>query len=55
MLTLLNPVRYFMEMVRGIFLKGQGVADLWSHYLVLTGMALVAIWGASRRFKKSLE
>jgi len=53
--TLLNPVRYFMEMVRGIFLKGQGVTDLWSHYLVLTVMALVAIWGASRRFKKSLE
>jgi ABC-2 type transport system permease protein len=54
-LTLLNPVRYFMEMVRGIFLKGQGVMDLWSHYLVLTGMALIAVWGASRRFKKSLE
>jgi ABC-2 type transport system permease protein len=53
-LTLLNPVRYFMEMVRGIFLKGQGVMDLWSHYLVLTGMALIAVWGASRRFKKSL-
>lgn len=54
-LTLLNPVRYFMEMVRGIFLKGQGVAELWSHYLVLTGMALLAVWGASKRFKKSLE
>jgi ABC-2 type transport system permease protein len=52
--TLLNPIRYFMEMVRGIFLKGQGVRDLWSHYLILTGMALVAIWGASKRFKKSL-
>jgi hypothetical protein len=44
-----------MEMVRGIFLKGQGVVDLWAHYLVLTGMALVAVWGASLRFKKSLE
>ena len=54
-LTLLNPVRYFMEMVRGIFLKGHGVADLWGHYLVLTGMALFAIVGASSRFKKSLE
>jgi ABC-2 type transport system permease protein len=52
--TLLNPIRYFMEMVRGIFLKGQGVTDLWSHYVVLTGMALGAFWGASRRFKKSL-
>lgn len=54
-LTRLNPVRYFMEIVRGIFLKGQGVGDLWGHYLVLTGMALVAVWGASVRFKKSLE
>jgi ABC-2 type transport system permease protein len=54
-LTLLNPIRYFMEMVRGIFLKGQGVTDLWIHYLVLTGMALVVVVGASKRFKKSLE
>ena len=54
-LTLLNPIRYFMEMVRAIFLKGQGVVDLWVHFVVLTGMALAAIWGASVRFKKSLE
>jgi ABC-2 type transport system permease protein len=54
-LTYLNPIRYFMEMVRGIFLKGQGVADLWSHYLILTAMALAAVWGASKRFRKSLE
>ncbi len=54
-LTLLNPIRYFMEMVRGIFLKGQGVADLWAHYLVLSGMALVVVFGASKRFRRSLE
>lgn len=54
-LTRLNPVRYFMEIVRGIFLKGQGVSDLWGHYLVLGGMAVVVVYGASRRFKKSLE
>jgi ABC-2 type transport system permease protein len=54
-LTLLNPIRYFMEMVRGIFLKGQGVTDLWAHYLVLTGMALVVVFGASQRFRRSLE
>ena len=28
-LTLLNPVRHFLEIVRGIFLKGEGVVDLW--------------------------
>jgi ABC-2 type transport system permease protein len=54
-LTLLNPVRYFMEMVRGIFLKGQGVPDLWLHFLILGLMALGALYGASKRFKKSLE
>lgn len=54
-ITLLNPVRYFMEMVRGIFLKGQGVMDLWGHYLVLSAMAFSAIFGASLRFRKSLE
>jgi ABC-2 type transport system permease protein len=54
-LTLLNPIRYFMEMVRGIFLKGQGVMDLWTHYLVLSGMAVAVVFGASKRFKKSLE
>jgi ABC-2 type transport system permease protein len=54
-LTLLNPIRYFMEMVRAIFLKGEGIGDLWGHYLVLTVMALLAVWGASKRFRKSLE
>jgi ABC-2 type transport system permease protein len=54
-LTLLNPIRYFMEMVRGIFLKGHGVTDLWTHYLILTGMAAIAVVTAAKRFKKSLE
>jgi ABC-2 type transport system permease protein len=54
-LTYLNPIRYFMEMVRGIFLKGQGVADLWSNFLILTVMALALVFAATRRFKKSLE
>ena len=28
-LTYLNPLRYFMEIVRGIFLKGVGLSVLW--------------------------
>jgi len=54
-LTLLNPVRYFMEVVRGIFLKGQGVGALWEHFLILAVMGFLAIWGASKRFRKRLE
>ena len=54
-LTLANPMRYFMEMVRGIFLKGLGVADLWVHFVVLTAMAVAALTAAGLRFDKTLE
>ncbi len=54
-LTLLNPVRYFMEVVRGIFLKGEGVVDLWHHFLVLAVMAAVTVRVATVRFRKAME
>ncbi len=53
-LTLLNPVRHFLEIVRGIFLKGAGPADLWRQYVVLLVMAAAAMSFAITRFQKSL-
>lgn len=53
-LTLANPLRHFLVIVRGIFLKGQGLADLWPQYLTLALMALVGIRGATARFARSL-
>jgi len=54
-LSYLNPVRYFMEIVRGIFLKGSGVPALWPQMLVL-GVYGVAILGISAwRFQKRLD
>jgi ABC-2 type transport system permease protein len=53
-LTLLNPVMHFLEIVRGIFLKGWGLADVWRQMLVLTLMAAVLLFGAARRFRASL-
>jgi len=38
-LTLLNPVRHFLEIVRGIFLKGESMRALWPQYLALAVMA----------------
>jgi hypothetical protein len=32
-LTYLNPLRYFMEIVRGVFIKGVGVTVLWPQML----------------------
>ncbi len=52
-LTLANPVRHFLEIVRGVFLKGTGIAEMWPHYLALLAMASGGLWLAVQRFKRS--
>lgn len=52
--TLLNPLRYFLVIIRGIFLKGIGIDSLWSYMLVLAVMGLVIIILSSLRFRKRL-
>jgi ABC-2 type transport system permease protein len=53
-LTLLNPLRHFLEIVRAIFLKGSGVRELWPQFAILTGMAGTGLAVATRRFKATL-
>jgi ABC-2 type transport system permease protein len=53
-LTTLNPVRHFLEIVRAIFLKGEGVAGLWPQYVALLTMAVGALTLAIRRLPKTL-
>jgi ABC-2 type transport system permease protein len=52
-LTLANPVRHFLEIVRAVFLKGAGLAALWPQFLALAliGAAVLAL--AARRFHKT--
>lgn len=50
-LTLLNPMRYFLEMVRGLFLKGVGLEALWPQYLALLTMGVGVLWFATARFR----
>ena len=53
-LTLLNPLRYYLVVIRGIFLKGVGMAVLWQQFAAL-GLIGGAVLGlAIRRFKKTL-
>ena len=54
-LTYFNPLRYFLIIIRGIFLKGVGVTILWPHLLVLGVMGSIILWSASRRFKKTMS
>jgi ABC-2 type transport system permease protein len=53
-LTLANPLRHFLEIVRAIFLKGAGMADLWPQFAILAGMAGVGLVVATTRFRSSL-
>jgi ABC-2 type transport system permease protein len=53
-LTYLNPFRYFLVIIRGIFLKGIGPSILWPQMAALAVMGVVTLWLASRRFRKIL-
>ncbi|HVH30226.1 MAG TPA: ABC transporter permease [bacterium] len=52
-LTLLNPVRYYVEVVRAIFLKGAGIGVLWPKIVALATMGGMILWFASTRFRKT--
>jgi ABC-2 type transport system permease protein len=54
-LTYVNPLRYFLVIIRGTYLKGVGIDVLWPQMLALAalGFGLLAI--AVLRFRKSLD
>jgi ABC-2 type transport system permease protein len=54
-ITLLNPLRYFMEIVRGVFLKGIGIDVLWPQVLILGVMGVVILVSSALRFHKRLD
>jgi ABC-2 type transport system permease protein len=53
-LTYLNPFRYFLVIIRGIFLKGVGPSILWPQMVALVTMGVITLWLSSRRFRKTL-
>ncbi len=54
-LTYLNPIRYFIEIVRGLFLKGAGVVILWPQMLSLLAFGVVILGLSASRFHKRLD
>jgi ABC-2 type transport system permease protein len=55
MLTYINPVRYFMEIVRGIFLQGTGISTLWPQMVALAIFGVTILSLSVLRFHKQLE
>ncbi len=53
-LTFLDPLRYFIVIIRGVFLKGIGVSVLWPQMVGLFVLGTVLLALASGRFKKTM-
>jgi ABC-2 type transport system permease protein len=53
-LTLLNPLRHFLIVIRGVFLKGIGLEVLWPQLAALLAIGLGVMVFAIKRFHKTL-
>jgi ABC-2 type transport system permease protein len=53
--TYVNPLRYFLVVIRGTFLKGVGLDILWPDFLAMAAIAAVLLTVSILRFRKSLE
>jgi ABC-2 type transport system permease protein len=51
-ITLCNPMRFFMEIVRGIMMKGSGAADMIPEILAIAFYGIVIFSLAALRFRK---
>jgi ABC-2 type transport system permease protein len=54
MLSQVLPLTHFLRIVRGIALKGSGLADVASELAWLAGILVVLVVLASSRFSKKL-
>jgi len=52
--TAVIPARYYLVVIRGIFLKGVGLAVLWKELLFLSAFALLMLFASSAKFHKQL-
>ena len=53
--TYLNPLRYFLVIIRGTFLKGIGLDVLWPELVALAVLATVLLTISILRFRKALD
>lgn len=49
------PLTYYLEILRGIFLKGVGIQELWNQTIILSIFTIILCVATILRFKKNLE
>jgi len=53
-LTYLNPLRYYLVIIRGVYLKGLGLSVFWPQMLALAALGSAMLTLAAGRFRKTL-
>jgi ABC-2 type transport system permease protein len=54
-LSTINPMTYYLIVIRGTFLKGVGLAVLWPQMLALAALGVALLGLSVLRFRKSLD
>jgi len=54
-LTVVNPVRHYVEIVRDVFLKGTGVWTMWPKFAALLALGAGLLWIATVRFRRDAQ
>ncbi|HLO14119.1 MAG TPA: ABC transporter permease [Anaerolineales bacterium] len=54
-LSFLSPMRHYLALALGIFIKGLALNMVWPHALTLAGFTILILWVGLRRFRRSLE
>jgi len=54
-LSLINPLRHYVTIIRGVLLKGVGLESLWIHVLALVFFAVLLLGISARRFRTQLS
>lgn len=49
------PATYYIRILRGIVLRGAGLAELWPQALILTALGLTAATASALRFRKNIN
>jgi ABC-2 type transport system permease protein len=52
--TYIIPARYFVTLLKGIFLKGVGLEVLWGEFLFLSGYAAIVFFIATRKMRQKV-
>ena len=53
-LSFISPVRHYLSLALGVFIKGLALEMVWPHVIALAGFTALILWISLRRFRRSL-